>query len=128
MSRREVVTHASQNQAQSRCEELTLEAASILSVGNAPSQPQLESLPSTLHRGARHECDGTPGRRQKRSIRRVTSGRRSGLPIQRRRRAGTRRAPTGRKGTMAVVSARKALHDQLNPAGVSRNPSTRERH
>jgi hypothetical protein len=34
----------------------------LFSVGNTPGQPQLESFPSSLHRHAWHDVDGTPGR------------------------------------------------------------------
>ena len=47
-----------------------------------------------------------------------------GTRLQRRRWARIRGTPNGRKATMAAASARKAPHDQLNPAGLSRMPST----
>ena len=47
-----------------------------------------------------------------------------GARIQRLRWACMRGTPNGRKATMAAASARKAPHDQLNPAGLSKKPRT----
>ncbi len=70
------------------------------------------------HRGVPRSLTHAP------NVATMTQSRRFARRIQRRRWAWMRGKPKGRKATAAAARATKAPHDQPNPAGLSRKPST----